>query len=103
MNYYRLRQVDFDGQTEYSDVASVQFSSAKFTIAPNPVADQVYLSGPLESVTEIQVWDAVGKWVRSLSGPASATPIDVSGCPAGIYFLEIRYDTQVERVRFLKK
>lgn len=103
MNYYRLRQVDFDGQTEYSDVASVQFSTARFTIAPNPVTDRIYLSGPVETVTEIRVWDAMGSLVQLLGSPISAAPIDVSGYPAGVYFLEIRYDAQVERVKILKK
>lgn len=38
-NYYRLRQVDFDGQFEYSDIRAVQFEVVEnqISVYPNPV------------------------------------------------------------------
>lgn len=47
MNYYRLKQVDYDGIYEYSDVVSVQFDSDiksgndfDFIVYPNPTSGQ---------------------------------------------------------------
>lgn len=43
VNYYRLKQVDFDGQFSYSPVVTVQFgeTTARLRVAPSPASDEV--------------------------------------------------------------
>lgn len=40
-NYYRLKQVDVNGESKYSDVVSVQCNDSEFSIYPNPFNDQL--------------------------------------------------------------
>ena len=38
-NYYRLKSVDFDGNSEYSKVVLMEYAGEKtFVVAPNPIA-----------------------------------------------------------------
>ncbi|MEM8899053.1 MAG: LamG-like jellyroll fold domain-containing protein [Bacteroidota bacterium] len=57
-NYYRLRQVDFDGQFEYSEVRTV-YVDPQLRVYPNPVGDFLQMELP------------AGKWSASL--------LDISG------------------------
>jgi hypothetical protein len=41
MNYYRVKQVDYDGQYSYSNVASVEYRTDKVIVFPNPVTDKL--------------------------------------------------------------
>lgn len=49
IGYYRLKQVDFDGQYEYSPIiriANSPHAALKVEIYPNPTSDFIQLSGP---------------------------------------------------------
>lgn len=43
MNYYRLRQVDYDGRFEYSKIVSIMMKSDAVTIFPNPASDILHI------------------------------------------------------------
>lgn len=103
MNYYRLRQVDFDGAAEYSDVANVQMAAARFQIVPNPATDRIRIQGFGEGVTQVRIFDALGHLMQSAVGAAAAVPIDLSGYPAGVYWVEIVQEGAIERLKVLKR
>jgi len=44
LNYYRLKQTDFDGTSTYSDIKVVKIQSGKIEVYPNPVADRLYIA-----------------------------------------------------------
>ncbi len=92
-NYYRLRQVDFDGQFEYSDIVSIAFRGddtvKDVVIYPNPVQHGslgVYL--PVEEAT-LQLYDAVGKLVQQQEVSGTTATINTENVAAGIYWLEV--------------
>ncbi|TVQ82409.1 MAG: T9SS C-terminal target domain-containing protein [Bacteroidetes bacterium] len=70
MNYYRLKQTDFDGSFEYSDIIGVYFqqqSDVLFSLYPNPNngnAFNILLNGlrPFENL-ELSIVDLYGKTV----------------------------------------
>jgi len=67
-NYYRLKQVDFDGDYEYSHVETVIISSQDVPdviLYPNPVVKTTTLRvvTPFETDANIQVVDMTGKVV----------------------------------------
>ncbi len=43
-NYYRLKQVDINGNASYSPIVLVRFNFEKFAIYPNPAHDKIYIS-----------------------------------------------------------
>jgi hypothetical protein len=66
--YYRLRQVDFDGTSTFSDIEAVEVGPIHFTLAPNPA--QTFTS--LHSTTkinsaEVQISDLTGRVIPSES------------------------------------
>src|SRR5690606_8997339 len=64
-NYYRLKQVDYDGKFEYSQIRSVSlnFSNFNFKVFPNPVRQKEvfieYSTTPDEFL--IEIFDSRGK------------------------------------------
>lgn len=84
MNYYRLRQVDFDGQYEYSDIISVRYApdGVSMNIWPNPSAgDQVkFLMRGLDANTRvrIQLINVSGQLISEIEGEINAMG-DVEG------------------------
>ncbi len=94
--YYRLRQVDTDGQFEYSSVIPVTlFRDSKEILAiyPNPTTD--FVSVDLGSISEnftVEVFDLTGKQVSFQEGsPSEAQTIvvNISNLAKNIYVLRI--------------
>ncbi|MBI5914110.1 MAG: hypothetical protein HY842_01940 [Bacteroidetes bacterium] len=46
-NYYRLRQMDFDGNFEYSKTVSVDIGLGEITVFPNPVTAVLTVNGAI--------------------------------------------------------
>jgi hypothetical protein len=105
--YYRLRNIDNDGQTEVSQMVVVNRKNKdskgiKFVASPNPVADVVKITfdnGVKGSVTT-NIINVAGQVVHTqftaaLSKDAEVTTYDVnmSDLPAGTYFFQVSSDT----------
>jgi hypothetical protein len=95
INYYRLKQVDFDGKFEYSKVISVVFGkTGSIRVFPTVNVTEslrVQFDELTEEATLWQVMDASGRLVSSgrLEAEASEYPIPVAQLPVGMYFLRV--------------
>ncbi len=95
VNYYRLRQVDFDGAFEYSPVVSVKAEGKEGGMAlyPNPAGEYVEVSLPAEwseGETELFLRDVSGRVLRQMvffnvDGPLRMSTEDL---PGGYYTLQ---------------
>jgi hypothetical protein len=101
--YYRLRQVDFNGDFEFSEVKSVSFNSKtpinEITVKlfPNPVNDILFIeltNNQGQNYYDILVYDKFGKLVLTNQVKRKAQ-IDVSQLPQGSYSITIRNDKQM--------
>lgn len=94
-NYYRLKQVDYDGQFEYSDVIAINidFTTTPFQLTSNVANDNIEVTGEGTALI-VNHFGQVLKQIN-LSGTES---INVSDLPSGIYFIKENNST----VRFLK-
>lgn len=82
---YRIRQVDLDGATGYSEVRQVIFTGdPTWTVVPNPVNDRIEVSG---LTGPWRLFDANGRVLRQGSA-AGRTAIDVSDLASGLYYLQ---------------
>jgi hypothetical protein len=94
INYYRLKQVDFDQTTTYSRMASVDMGEFKITgLWPNPVSDILNLK--LDQSFEqgdYEITDVNGKVIRKRQKLSTVNParIPVESLPVGIYILKIK-------------
>ncbi|GJM36511.1 MAG: hypothetical protein DHS20C18_55120 [Saprospiraceae bacterium] len=95
-NYYRLKQVDFDGQFEYSRVVSVDFKNETLNImhlAPNPLNDflEITMTQELAEGAQFYIFDLNGKMVYQDSWPVNhlKQKIYLNNLPSGIYQLKM--------------
>ena len=101
-NYYRLKQVDFDGGFEYSETRYVNFAAQQLLVYPNPAEGQITLSGISGNAEFIRVRNSLGQLVESAI-PVTETDngrltLDISALPAGVYFIETSFGS----VRFIR-
>lgn len=96
INYYRLRQVDFDGQYEYSEMKTVLISKQEeqLLVYPNPSKGsfQVQLPGIFSEESYLELLDSQGRRMSQKNvSPSSPGNIvfAVDGLAPGIYFLRL--------------
>ncbi|MEO0728068.1 MAG: proprotein convertase P-domain-containing protein, partial [Bacteroidota bacterium] len=102
--YYRLRQVDYDGDFDYSEIRSVKIEGQEpqWEFFPNPTYDQVQLS--LWNVAEgatITIVNTQGQQVQQISGLSTGTQVlDLSTQPDGVYWIQLKTGpwTYTERI-----
>ena len=87
-NYYRLKQLDFDGNFEYSNIVFVNFNHQinKVGIFPNPVKDQLTLVNAEGKAT---LYNVLGQPVKSMVIVDSESIIELAGLLNGQYFLQV--------------
>ncbi|WP_375434045.1 Ig-like domain-containing protein [uncultured Hymenobacter sp.] len=109
MLYYRLKQLDLDGSTNYTPIQVVSFNPTKgvfeLTLHPNPASSELHLTltAPLQK-GQVTVYSAIGSLImtKTLDG-ALGTTLDVSGLPKGTYVLKvIGENSQPQTRRFVK-
>ena len=94
ISYYRLQQVDRDGNNHFSQVVCVNTSkNYKLTIAPNPTTDKVHISLPSNSngagKVAILVYDFSGKQVLSKQAGSNSLEVDFSTLAKGTYLVKV--------------
>jgi|GEM_PF-200620 len=107
-NYYRLKQVDWDGKHEYSAVQAVEFKGSAFEIKayPNPFTAEVTLEGSFDIDQQIAVYDVFGKLVQTIAIDEETTLIrlNITENTVGLYLiiLKDKRDNVLERLSVLK-
>lgn len=113
INYYRLRQVDFDGATEYHPVITVlnqMPARMQLNAFPNPVMEALRISyntsasGNLRQA-QLRLFDANGRLIqqRTVEGSGGVLVLSVENLPSGLYLLELSQNGQSEQQRFVKE
>ncbi|WP_167855305.1 Ig-like domain-containing protein [Hymenobacter wooponensis] len=93
--YYRLKQVDTNGEATYSSVRTVTFNKqeAAISVVPNPATTEATLDLTALPVGQYQVhvFDATGRTVYNsnhVGGQAASLPL--GGWPSGMYIVVVR-------------
>ena len=106
-NYYRLRQVDFDGAFEYSSVAVVTMrTDAVIDVYPTMVASsvQVVLEKSLTTDVTLQVVDITGRQIQTgtIAKGTEQFELNVNDLDKGAYFIQFNVAGEVITRRFVK-
>ncbi|MBP9580805.1 MAG: T9SS type A sorting domain-containing protein [Ignavibacteriaceae bacterium] len=113
--YYRLKQVDYNGAFEYSDVVSVVFDlPTDFALGqnyPNPFnpTSKIKYSVPQSGLVSIVVYDLTGQEVATIINEVKEPGnyeinFNAGGLSSGVYFYRMTADnfTQVKKMSILK-
>lgn len=98
MNYYRLRQMDFDGGEEFSKMVTVNLREIggfkNLVMSPNPTTGIFEVNDDFEPESIIRINDSLGRLVaerKSMEGQI----FDLSGFENGVYSVQIFTGNQV--------
>jgi len=103
VNYYRIEQTDYDGQTTFSKTIGINYPVKTHTVNvfPNPANNLIQLSFA-QSVNNFQV-----EIINTLGEPVLKTTnqmkMDISSLPAGMYFLKTTSGNNVFMNKFQKR
>ena len=113
VRYYRLRQVDDNGDESIHGIKSVDFGfivSTAVTAYPNPLSSSLTLSvdAPAAGTARIMLHDAVGRqlfvkeqWVQAGTSSISLNVEQVS--QTGVYLLTVECNGEVHRLKVVKE
>ncbi len=102
--YYRLKQMDFDGAYEYSDLIEVmreKENDGTIVIFPNPAREAftITVSNPERLSSSVKVTDLLGKVIFSTSFQADEAPDffekEISSLTQQMYIVTTRIGTEV--------
>lgn len=99
--FYRLKQIDFDGKFDYSNVISVQGNDLIIDITPNPFNNVIEINSNGNLVTA-EVLDITGKVVITETINGNKTTLNTTGLNNGVYFVRINNGENVITKRLIK-
>jgi hypothetical protein len=86
-NYYRLKQIDYDGRFELSDIRffRIEETNEAVSIYPNPTYDFVTINSS-KSFETASVYNINGQLIKQIE-INELTKIDLSELESGVYFI----------------
>ncbi len=105
--YYRLRQVDLDGTSTFSEVVAVQRENGneKLHLFPNPGVDQLTVRSPgQEPIEQVEIAAADGRVLLHVVGLAAqgSLDLDVAQLRMGTYFVRVATASGVRTAKWVK-
>ncbi|MBE0572722.1 MAG: T9SS type A sorting domain-containing protein [Ignavibacteriaceae bacterium] len=108
---YRLKQIDTDGQFEYSDVVEVEVMPTQFELSqnyPNPFnpGTTIRFSLPQASQIKINIYNVIGELVATLADGMYESgyhkiEFNASSLPSGTYIYRITSDSFVQTKKMM--
>jgi hypothetical protein len=111
---YRLKQIDTDGNFDYTDIIEVDIIPTEFNLSqnyPNPFnfSTRIKFSLPTATGLHLELINLVGESIRTiLAGKYEAgffeVEVDLSDLPSGLYFYKLQSDNivKVKKLMLLK-
>jgi hypothetical protein len=91
-NYYRLKQVDYNGDFEYSDLVVAEFSRGRNTaFYPNPTRDELFIESDIAEAVSIQIYNLQGQLLKQFNDVLlnDKHQINISDLSNGVYQLQL--------------
>jgi hypothetical protein len=100
--YYRLKQVDMDGQYEYSKIIEVRVVLKSIEVYPNPATGIIKISGVTASeITLVKIINSAGILIKSVK--PDGLDLDISELASGVYIINIEARQEVHTAVIVKR
>lgn len=97
ISYYRLKQTDFNGAFEYSEIRAVDFEFSGIKVFPNPSNAQITLTGKGFQLHTPTFFNVLGQDVSTRvsmnENSDQRMTLDISALESGTYFIRSRENT----------
>ncbi len=107
INYYRLKQVDIDGQFTYSPVIRISNNGSEllFALSPNPAGNFISITYPgRREKVSISIYDAQGRLVKQQTQKGELIiNMPLQQLVAGMYFIQISDGDTIQQGKFIKQ
>lgn len=112
VSYYRLKQTDFNGRTEYFDIVPITISTnvSDVNAYPNPLQEELIISFTSihnRKETAITLYSIAGQKVNErqvqIRRGANTIRFNTEDLPIGMYFVVIGSDSEFEKVKVTKE
>ena len=102
--YYRLHQIDFNGENEYGPISLVRNNKKENIgkVYPNPANAEINISLQADSY-QLSILDQGGKIIVSKQIDTDLVTIDSKEFPSGIYFVKLENETISENHKIVVK
>ncbi len=99
--YYRLNQIDYDGESTYSQVIAVKNQETETKLSPNPFNDfiEITTNNPIQRA---EIIDITGKIVMSENLESNIVNLNAKELLNGIYFIKLYQGDAVITKRIIK-
>lgn len=89
--YYRLKQIDVNGDFEHSVIRVIEINANKdeFTIYPQPAKNQLFVKCTNSEQFRFDIIDANGRCLIKGSNYGTQAELDISNLISGLYYLNI--------------
>lgn len=90
LNYYRLKQVDFDGSFDYSSIKVLRAKNEldnEVAVYPNPSSSNFRFTGLGEETNDVQIFSLDGALVKEATVQFQES-IQIGDLPSGTYFVQ---------------
>jgi hypothetical protein len=104
VNYYQLKQVDYDGKSTLSNIQTVRVDANNMiTLYPNPANIGQQINVQFQEVLnyQVEVYDISGRLVLNFSGADSQLQFSTESLSKGNYILRLIDGEQVQVKRFI--
>jgi hypothetical protein len=107
INYYRLKQVDYNGEYSYSSIISIDNTGSENTFImayPNPTTESFVHLKFSDNIKAISIYNVIGEEVFHSSDLSSDTNMMVNILAKGIYILKaVSADNKLISTKFTKQ
>jgi len=110
-NFYRLKQVDFNGKSAHTKIIAVRFTNPdeNMLVIPNPILDKAVVTFHTSETSQalLSVKDLRGKEIfhETFTSPSGENHryLDMSAFANGVYFVQLIVDDQCLNAKVIKK
>lgn len=103
LNYYRIKQTDINGRSDYSKTVMVSVNSTgAITLLPNPATASITIQNS-QLMQQLQCYNSNGQLVYEARPAAARHTINLQRWPAGVYQVKIITAGTVVTARFIKE